>query len=155
MNERVVEILVLIMSEIRRSNFGSAKLELLSKDLRKKGYTESEISSAFSWLLNRIRSDSEELVQNQGPTLENSFRVLHEIEKSVISPEAYGYILQLKELNIISETDIELILERALMMGTSRVDPADIKLIVASMLWSADNFGSGGYFLFDDQPGIH
>ncbi len=155
MNERVVEILVLIMSEIRRSNFASAKLELLSKDLRKKGYTESEISSAFSWLLNRIRSDSEELVQNQGATLKNSFRVLHEIEKSVISPEAYGYILQLKELNIISETDVELILERALMMGTNRVEAADIKMIVASMLWNTEYFGSGGYFLFDDQPGIH
>lgn len=154
MNDRIVDILILILSEIRKSDARPAKLELLSKDLLKKGYTETEISSAFSWLLSRFKGDSEEIVQNLGPSLKNSFRILHEIEQSVITAEAYGYLIQLKELELINEMDMEFVLERALMLGTSKVNVSDIKNIVASMLFNPDGFGSGAYLMFDTQPVI-
>ncbi|MFQ5772757.1 MAG: DUF494 family protein [bacterium] len=155
MNERVVEILLYIMSEIRRSSDESKQLELLSKDLIKKGYTECEISSAFSWLLTRLQNESEEIVQNQGPTLHNSFRLLHEIEHSIISTEAYGYIIQLKELGIINELDVEQILERAMMLGSTKVHIEDIKSIVAAMIFSPEGYGMGPYILFEDNSEIH
>ncbi|HEX9654498.1 MAG TPA: DUF494 family protein [bacterium] len=155
MNDRIIDILILILSEIRKNDARPAKLELLSKDLLKKGYTESEISSAFSWLLSRLKNDTEEIVQNQGPSLQNSFRILHEIEQSVISPEAYGYIIQLRELELINEMDMEYVLERSLMLGTSKVFISDIKNIVASMLFNPDGYGTNGaYLMFDTQPVI-
>ncbi|MFQ6114434.1 MAG: DUF494 family protein [bacterium] len=152
MNERVVEILILIMSEIKRNRDGAKNLELLSKDLVQRGYTENEISSAFSWLLNRLNSESEELIQNQGPTLNKSFRLLHDIERSIISTEAYGYIIQLKELGIIDEMEVEQILERAMMLGASQVSVGDIKSIVASIVFHPENFKDGIYFIFEDNP---
>ncbi|MFQ5865618.1 MAG: DUF494 family protein [bacterium] len=155
MNERVVEILILIMSEIKRNRDRAKNLELLSKDLMQRGYTENEISSAFSWLLNRLDGESEELIQNQGPTSDQSFRLLHEIERSIISTEAYGYVIQLKELGIIDEMDVEQVLEKAMMMGTSQVSVADIKSIVASILFINENFRDGMYFLFEENPVIH
>ncbi len=154
MNERVVEILILIMSEIKRNRKNGKNLEVLSKDLIQRGYTENEISSAFSWLLNRLNSESEELVENQRPTSNRSFRLLHEIERSIISTEAYGYIIQLKELGIIDEMDVEQTLERAMMLGTSQVGVSDIKSIVASILFNPENFNDGVYFLFDENPVI-
>ena len=65
MNERVVEILIYIMSEIRSNRKVSSKLDILSKNLIQQGYTESEISSAFTWLLARLKNDSEELVNSE------------------------------------------------------------------------------------------
>jgi uncharacterized protein Smg (DUF494 family) len=155
MNERVVEILIYIMSEIRSNRKVSSKLDILSKNLIQQGYTESEISSAFTWLLARLKNDSEELVEQQSPSLKSSFRHLHEIERSIISVEAYGYIIQLKELGIIDETDTEQILERAMMMGSSEITTADIKSIVASMLLNYDAFIDGSYFLFEENSTIH
>ena len=69
--------------------------------------------------------------------------------------EAYGYIIQLKELGIIDETDTEQILERAMMMGSSEITTADIKSIVASMLLNYDAFIDGSYFLFEENSTIH
>ncbi len=155
MNERVVEILVYIMSEIRGNNDSSKHLELLSKDLIKKGYTESEISSAFSWLLNRLRFETEEVIQNEGSILKNSFRVLHEIENSIIKTEAHGYIIQLKELGIINELDVEQILEKAIMLGTAMVDVEDIKSIVASMLYVPEGYSLGAYLMLEEKAEIH
>ncbi|MFQ5674550.1 MAG: DUF494 family protein [bacterium] len=154
MNERVVEILIYIMSEIRRDRNASGRLDVLSENLIQQGYTETEISSAFTWLLNRLQTDSEELFEHQDPSLEYSFRHLHEIERSVISVEAHGYIIQLKELGIIDELGVEQVLERAMMMGASEVTVVDIKSIVASMLFNPESLMDNNYFLFDDNPTI-
>jgi uncharacterized protein Smg (DUF494 family) len=155
MSERVVEILIYIMSEIRRNRSASKKLDLLSQNLIKQGYTESEISSAFTWLLDRIDSETEELLPKQNQGLNHSFRHLHEIERSIISPQAYGYIIQLKELGIIDDIDFEQILERALMLGTAQVGISEIKPIVSSLLTSSESLMNGTYFVFDDNQIIH
>lgn len=155
MSERVVEILMYIMQEIRKESQDSRHLKLISNDLIEKGYTDSEISSAFSWLLSRIKSDSEEIVPNHGPSLKRSFRILHEIEHSVISMAAFGYLIQLKELGIINELDIEHILEKAVMLSTSRVTIGDVKTIVASILFGHEPLFGMGYFLLDEHPVIH
>jgi len=148
MTERVVEILIYIMSELRRSQKSSKKLDLLSKDLIQKGYTESEISSALTWIINRLNMDAEEVTDSEHPN-PNAYRHLHEIERAVISTEAYGYVIQLKELGIIDELDVEELLERAMMLGTSAVDVEDIKSIVATLLIRNDGFSEGTYFLLE------
>lgn len=155
MNERVVEILVLIMREIKDDGEGFKNLETISRDLIQQGYTENEISSAFSWLLDRIKSDSEELMRNEGAIMDGSFRHLHEMERSVLSTEAYGYLIQLKTLGIVDELQIEQILERSLMLGLPSIGVHEIKSIVASVLFSPDNLGDGSFFLFDEHPQIH
>ncbi len=152
MNERVVEILIYIMNEIRKNQSGLKKLDLLSKDLLKQGYTEGEISSAFSWLLNKLRNESDELVAEAEAASKHAFRVLHEVELSVITTAAYGYLIQLRELGIVDELDMEQCLERAMMLGTSKVDIDDMKAIAASILHQHDGLGDGAYLFFDEQP---
>lgn len=152
MTERVVEILIYIMSELRRDRKYSQKLDALSKDLIQRGYTQSEISSALTWIMNRLSMDAEEVSDNERPS-QNSHRHLHEIERAVLSTEAHGYIIQLKELGIIDELDVEELLERALMLGTSEVEVDDIKSIVATLLIRDE--GLQGHFLLEDSTTIH
>lgn len=155
MNERVVEILIYIMSAIRKNHNVTHKLDLLSDNLIQQGYSESEISSAFTWLLDRLNHESEELIERQSPTLKSSFRHLHEVERAVISTESYGYIIQLVELGIVDNMDVEQVLERALMLGTSEVEVNDIKSIVAAMLLGSEALLDGGYFLFEESAIVH
>jgi uncharacterized protein Smg (DUF494 family) len=155
MTERVVEILIYIMTEIRRNHDVSRKLDMLSQNLIKKGYTESEISSAFTWLLDKIDHEAEELMAPQSSSLKNSFRHLHEIERTIITPGAYGYIIQLRELGIIDEFDVEQILERSLMLGPSRVGVSDVKSLISSLLSSSEGFINGVFLVNDGNQIIH
>ncbi|MDZ7289939.1 MAG: DUF494 domain-containing protein [candidate division KSB1 bacterium] len=155
MNERVVEILVYIMNEIRGGRPMPDNLELISRDLMQRGYTESEISSAFSWLFERYQSESEELVRHVGSTLPGSTRVLHDVERVIISPEGYGYLLQLKHLGILSDVEMEQIIERAMMLGATRLSEAAIKSLVASTLFNFEGAAEGSFFVFEDHAVVH
>jgi len=154
MNDRVVEILVFLMSKIRSRKSNLHKLELLSENLLTRGYSQNEISSAFSWLFERIEDDLEEIVKFNGAGNNQSFRILHDMESLLISPEAYGYLIQLRELRLIDDADIEQVIERVMMVGTSRVNTEEIKIIVASLL-SQDDGGFKGQFTSDGAPVIH
>ena len=155
MTERVVEILVYIMSEIRDGRPAPNHLEIISRDLQQRGYTENEISSAFSWLYERCQIDNEEIVRLAGPTLEGSFRVLHDLERIVISPEGYGYLLQLKHLGILSDAEIEQTIERAMMLGATRLSEAAIKSLVASTLFNLEGASEGSFFVFEESAIVH
>ena len=155
MNERVVEILVYIMSEIRNRRAGVGRLEALSQDLLEQGYSESEISSAFAWLFERLDQDLERIDEDFGGVGHPTFRILHEAERMVIEPDAYGYLVQLHELGIIDEAEMEAVIDRAMMLGTNTVDVDAIRSIVASVLFNADfPFGSSSLF-FEGNTSVH
>ncbi|HHL73044.1 MAG TPA: DUF494 family protein [Bacteroidetes bacterium] len=156
MNERVVEIIVFLMDQIKgNKNNKLEKLESLSQDLLSRGYSQSEISSAFSWIIDRIKNDFEELYKNTGPVSSQSFRVLHELEQMIIEPEAYGYLLQLRELNIIDEVDLEHVIERAMMLGTAHIGIDEIKAITTSLLIQNSNPFGDTFYIDDKPPTIH
>lgn len=155
MSERVVEILVYIMSEIRGKKTAASKLDVLSRDLLQRGYTQNEIGSAFSWLFDRYKADFEELVRHNGPTLNNSFRVLHDLERMVISPAAQGYLLQLRQLGILNDTEMEQIIERAMMVGSPRLDESEIKSLIAAFLFTPAGLSEGSFFFFEDSKSIN
>lgn len=155
MNERVVEILVFIMNQIRGNKSKLNKLEVLSQDLLNRGYSQNEISSAFSWLFERIRNDIEEIVKNTGTQSDFTFRVLHDLESMILSPEAYGYLLQLKELDLLDDFDVEQAIERAVMIGTPYVDLEEMKSIVASILSQQSGQFNGSYLFNPSTSTIH
>ena len=155
MNERVVEILVFIMNQIRGNKANLTKLEVISKDLLNKGYSQNEISSAFSWLFEKIQNNFEEILKNTEASHEYSFRVLHDLETMILSPKAYGYLLQLKELGIFDDIDIEQAIERAMLLGTATVDLEEVKSIVAYILALQSQGGNGNYFVNNHSQLVH
>ena len=151
MNERVVEILMFIMNHIKSSDQDMSELELLSQDLLERGYSQNEISSAFSWLFERINSGFEELLRATDVDTSSSFRVLHELEQMIIKPEAFGYLLQMRELKLLDQFDFEQVIERALTSGSGKVGIEEIKSVVASVLSGADFLPSGNMIWNGDQ----
>ena len=155
MNERVVEILVFIMNQIRGNKANLSKLDLISRDLLSKGYSQNEISSAFSWLFEKIRNNFQEILINTDESHEFSFRILHDLETMIISPQAFGYLLQLKELGIFDDLDIEQAIERAMLLGTGTIDSEEMKAIAAYILAQQSSGGNGSYFVENNSPLVH
>ena len=64
MKEKVVEILLYLMSEIRDDK-RLADIDL--NDLQNRGYSQSEISAAFSWLFDTLQGSTIEFDRGRLP----------------------------------------------------------------------------------------
>ena len=138
MNERIVEILMYIMSEMQ-SNKGIADIDV--GDLKEKGYTQSEISAAFSWLYDTMKLNDAG-VRHESTPVAGSRRVLHEVEKQMLSTEAQGYLIQLRELDLLDDRDVELVIEKVVLSGFEKLTPSELQELVASVLLSKTGNGS-------------
>ncbi len=135
MKEKVVEILIFIMSEIQENKRLS---EIDLNDLRSKGYTQSEISAAFSWIYDHMHVSQTGASQRIAPAL-GSRRILHDAEKLMLSRESQGYLIQLRELGLLNDSDLESVIERVMVAGYEKLTVAELQEIVASVLFSRDS----------------
>lgn len=155
MQERLIEIIVYLLGEFKQPQ-SSEKYTDLSKELVSKGYTENEINLAFSWIFNHLQ-EKQDGYEDEFRYAPNSNRVLHDVEKMIISADAYGYLIQMTHLGLLSDYDLELVIERALSLGTSNITLEDIKSIAASIIFGGDsNFNSfEGFFFSQGTNTIH
>ncbi|MGH2575984.1 MAG: DUF494 family protein [Ignavibacteria bacterium] len=131
--EKIIEIIVLLMSELKNNRqIGEIDLQKLSN----LGYTQKEINTAFSWLYSRIESG--EKIFSYNIKSEASHRVLHEVEENLISSEAFGYLIQLRELGLLSAEDMEVIIEKIMVSAYAKISLKDIKQIVAEYFLDND-----------------
>jgi uncharacterized protein Smg (DUF494 family) len=139
MYERVVEIILLLMNELKSNKqLADVDVSMLSKN----GYTPSEISTAFSWLFDQI-STGREMMASAEPAA-SSHRILHDAERMVIAPEAHGYLLQWIDLGVLDLSDAELIIEKVMAAGFSHVGIEEMKSFIAGMLFQLDDGGREG-----------
>jgi uncharacterized protein Smg (DUF494 family) len=141
--ERFIEIVVYLLQELKRPEV-KGNYSNISKKLLARGYTENEINFAFSWVFNHM-------AENHIPREEDieystrSVRLLHEVEKMVIQPEAYGYLLQLRELGLLDDYEFEIVVEKALSLGTSHVTIDDIKSIASTIIFGNEINSQGSW----------
>ncbi len=149
MHERVVELLVYLMGELRsQGQFGDLDVPALVRQ----GYTDAEITTAFAWLFDALETRGRE----RGKTREEgSVRILHPVELSVLKPEGYGYLLQCFELAMLSSEEVELVIERLMMSGISEANMDDVKRVIASVLFETDRPEEGGYTVLGPKDSIH
>ncbi len=140
MYERIVEIIVRVVSELKRKKEFSA---VDIRNLEKRGYTDNEISAAFSWIVDRMEF-AEKLFPLEEGTKADSFRILDQAEKDLFTPEALGEMIQLHTLGIISNENIESLLEKATYTGAGSIDSQHLKWFVAHAIFSIHT---------QDQPG--
>lgn len=134
MQEKVIEIIIYIVSEMRNNKrISEIDLDKLNTD----GYTDAEINSAFTWIFSKIDSGEKILFEKTGKS--KSHRVFHSSEKNILSPEAIGYLIQMKEFGIISELDEELIIDRIFLSGYQKAGKEEIKLVISSLLFDFES----------------
>ena len=81
---------------------------------------------------------------------------MHDLEKLVLAPEAYGYLLQLWHLGMLKEYDLEDVIERALSLGSSHISVEDVKTMAAAVIFNQEaNYGENGFFFNNGTNTIH
>jgi uncharacterized protein Smg (DUF494 family) len=152
MQERIIEILVYLLSELNREHARKKKLNL-THALTMKGYTETEINLAFAWIFNHLRRPVAGMGDKEYSFSED-MEQLTDADQLIISPEAYGYLLHLLDLGIMKDGDVEMFVERALATGKDAINVDDLKSIVATIIFGTENRSSfNGYSLYQgDLP---
>jgi len=131
--EKIIEIIVFLLTELKNNK---QLTDVDTEKLAKLGYTQNEINTAFSWVYSKIYAGEKVFADDKSET--NSQRFLHDVEQNIISPEAFGYLIQLKELGLINNMDIDLIIDRVMVSSYSKVELADMKQLIASYLLDID-----------------
>jgi uncharacterized protein Smg (DUF494 family) len=134
MYDRIVEIIVYLVSQLKK-NKPLADIDI--GNLTAQGYTDAEVSSAFNWLFDQLTSGTGP-IDRAAPADTRSHRIFHDLEKMALSKEAQGYLLQVRELALIDDEELELIIERVMMAGYSRAGVDDVKPIAAAVMFGTD-----------------
>ncbi|MGA2669719.1 MAG: DUF494 family protein [Ignavibacteria bacterium] len=132
--EKIIEIIVYLLGELK-NNKQLGEIDI--KNLAKLGYTQNEINTAFSWVYSKIYSG--EKIFSDEKAISHSHRFLHEVENSIIEPEAYGYLIQLHELGLLNDMDIEAIIDKVMISGYNRVSLDDMKTFIAGFLLDSED----------------
>lgn len=144
MERHIVEILVILMRKYPEGAIGREEFEPLTLNLVDQGYSQQEIETALFWYHNRqLSRERDEINSSFSP---DAFRVLHEVERTIIKPDAYGYLIELFNLKMITLSELDSIIERSVLFGGRKVDLNDIKFFVAAQIMDQD----GGFPL----PGL-
>lgn len=137
MAERIMEIIIYVISSLRDTRILS---DANIRELENLGYTTSEISTAFSWLAEKVETVS---IPENGPDYfkTKGFRILHSMEKDLFTPECYGELIQYSSLGLIDNEQLELLIERALMSGFHIIDSRLLKNYIAALHFDHSDIG--------------
>ncbi len=154
LGNRVLEIVVFIMSHIKDHQGQLENIDDISSYLKSNGFTDNEISSAYSWVLDQIQAENQFLLDDI--QIENSVRVISEPERRLFTTDALGYLIQLQHLGLITVSQMELLLERGSLVGPIPIEVDQLKMIISSMLFrdiDVVDIGSQQVYLLPDDNG--
>ncbi len=152
MYERIIEIIVYVLAELKNKKKLS---DIDTRELEKLGYTNSEISTAFSWLVDRFEFGNH-FYEKDFPSTEDSFRILHQVEQELFTDEAFGELIQYHSLGIINSRHIEAIIERALMLGMYQIDSTQIKSFIAHAIFNINgDFSAPNRYMLSGNDSIN
>ncbi|UCE06500.1 MAG: DUF494 family protein [bacterium] len=157
MSERVMEIVAYIVNAMQSSLDEAiiGGIENLSQLLIEEGYTENEINSAFSWLIEKIPSnvDCDYPVEQSFPDQQD--RTWYSFDKSAFTPAGFNFLIQLRELDIIGDEEIEQILDQSLRNGKHGISISEIKALVSNLIFNTDPIMDGSFFVFNKNYQVH
>lgn len=116
--------------------------ELEVSKIKQRGYTEGEISTGISWLLDKISLNTGTPVPPVPAP--RSIRVLDQVERELLSGEAQGYLIQLHQLSVLSQAEFEEILDRVMLTELPAAGLKEVKMIAASVLFGYDDARNNG-----------
>ena len=74
--------------------------------------------------------------------MDNAIRVLGPHERGRFAPEAWGHLLALRQSGALSRTDLELVIERALMQIDGRIALNDLRFLLEAQSTNEQPGGS-------------
>ena len=138
MHTRVVDIIVYLMENLQA---GKNLADIDLNPFIENGTNRSEISAAYSWVIQKKQMDAMENALSQGiSSSSEQHRILHIAERLVIKSDAYGYLLELSNIGMLNQMDIEHIIESIMINTHERVDLEKMKKLVSRQLFASGRF---------------
>ena len=134
MQDKVIEIIVYILSEIKEIKQLN---DININSLTDKGYSDSEINTAFAWIFSKL--DEGELIFENEIVKTRSHRFFNIAENKIFSVDAKGYLLLLRELGLLNDLDIDLVIERVILSGYQKINITDLKKFISSFILNTEN----------------
>lgn len=155
MDKKLFDVLEMVLKELQSSYAGEIPVQHVIDFLEEKGFSEDEISLAMSWLLGNEET-AENLVDKPETSLPRPmWRSLNEDEQDAISPNAFGYLFRLRELDILTDTMMERIIDQAVRLHTNNLDVEDMKELVTAVVLDYEDNASSGFFQFLSNQNPH
>ena len=151
MRNRVFEIVVFLIDYMQGDASRLSETDDLWTMLEAKGYSEEEISSAYSWLLKRFENTPQRYFSSFATT-HSSRRVLTPMERSQLTTEAHGFLIKLVDAAILSDEQFEIIMDRLSAYGPGPAILEQVKLVASSVVFSElDEFDAASLLDSDED----
>ncbi|MCX7878561.1 MAG: DUF494 domain-containing protein [Ignavibacteria bacterium] len=124
---KIIDLIVYFITELKTSKGISDEILI---PLAESGYSQNDINIALEWVFTHATDKN-----TKGNNTFSSKRFLSKNEERVISPEAFGLLMRLHELGILTHADVNLILDTIMLSeAPQKVELDDLKLIVSAFL---------------------
>ncbi len=155
MGEKVLEIVLYLIRHIEENDGRFDGMEEMAHQLRRQGFTDNEINSAYLWVLDQYKQPELISSANTAESIARGYRrVLTDYERGFFSTEALGTLVELRQMSIINDIQLELIIEKAIAGGPHTVDAATVRTLAWSLIIndkSMDDFILGSGLLGNDE----
>jgi uncharacterized protein Smg (DUF494 family) len=123
------------MNRLTEHQESMSNIDEMSADLRSMGFTDTEISSAYDWLLKHIEDSPDSFSLPGNSISKRAVRVLSTLEREIVSAEAFGYLLQLRQLNLLTAEQMEMILDRCSLFVNDPIGLNEMKILASVALF--------------------
>ena len=104
----------------------------LSRKLSAVGFEPEEIQDALRWL-DGLATSAE---SHAGSPVQGSMRIYTEQEREVLGHDSIGFIVFLESAGVLPAPMREMVIDRALAVGSGPMELEDLKIIVLMVFWS-------------------
>ena len=153
MEERILEIVFYLVEHVRSHNGQIGPFQTISRDLKSKGFTDSEISSAYSWFLEELQREGSRLQPLEKSA--KAVRVLSPEELSHFTVDAAGFLIQLIRFRLISPAQFERIVEKSFLLGGEVIDLPVMKVIASRYVFSSGTSVDLNWFNLDGSETVN
>lgn len=136
MREKILYIIEIIIKQILISKEIAFDEKGIIEYLLSEGYNIEEINAAFSWIREIIGAQNPAPSSKKIKGISNTMRILNPLERMNFSPEAYGFLIRLKEFGFIDDDMQEEIIERTQYFSDGEIGLDEIKSTVALVVMS-------------------
>ena len=108
----------------------------LSRKLSAVGFEPEEIQDALRWLDGLAQNAQANAEPVTGSPVQGSMRIYTEAEREVLNEDSVGFICFLESAGVLPAPMREMVIDRAMAVGTGTMDLEDLKIIVLMVFWS-------------------
>ena len=138
----MLDIVVILAERFRRDRELFCSPEDIRGELIDGGYIPEDVDRAIQWASSRLEYP-----------VGGSIRILSAYERSQLTTDGCGLLLKLRNLGLLTDEHLELIIARSVLLGEGPIDAEGIRSIAMVFLFDLRNQEDGFSIYLDSDGG--